>query len=560
MIKVLFFGIETKDHMCEYDFIVNELLPSQVERDDYFLSLENIKNTTEKFDIFVYFCREPQNYSWSYIPTYNEVLEAVLKTNPEIIIQLSDEFVSEDLQDHNKLANYCQLFLRNYHHKNYFYTDNTVHIPLGYTNECKVFQEKKDLNWSFLGEIKSDRSKMITSFLNIPNHFVGRSMPKDEMCKIYSRSIFVPCGRGNSSLDCFRLYEASMNGAIPVVVGSKKEIETTFKYEKNPPWIFATSWEDAVKTCKDLLNDEEKIISIRADILLWWQNRINDIKKIVEKCLIENSVNKLKNFPKIYCVSLEENSLRRNMLLSEFSKYDIAEINFLLSKKYPDNNHIIESDYLDDDIVNLRGADCTASHINMLNKWIEDTDDDYAFFCEDDLSLETVSYWNFTWDEFYSKLPKDWECIQLFIISDHFKVESLEIAPRMWNFWGATAYLMKKDYAKKIVNTYYKNNKYVLNPINETPIHCYWNPDWMFPDQSIVSVECCLFHHKLPIVENILFTGIGKVYNCPIFIENISIDSTFVSGHKFGHLESHESILNSWRLHKQNKLSLQFMD
>jgi len=458
MLKVLFFGILSKDHMWEYDYIVNELLPEGIERDDYFLSLEQIKNTNHKFDILVYFCREPNNYPWGYIPTYNDILDCVLKVNPEVIIQLSDEFVYEDLQDHNKLGNHCKLFLRHYHHKNYFYTDNTIHMPLGYRNgftvEGKDIKRIKDrqYNWSFFGTYKSDREELVNSFSKIENgkytlrdESSTQIIPSDELVNYFIDSVFIPCSRGWSTVNTMRLYEASICGSIPVVVVSSKEQETTFKYEQNPPWIFAKSWESAVEICKKLLEDEKKLQSIQDEILLWWDNRIGNIKKLIKKCLIEDSLNKLKNFPNIHCVSLEENFDRRNLLLNEFSKYGISEINFSLSKKYPENNHIIEGEYLDDNIINLRGADCSVSHIKTIDKWIQETNEEYAFFCEDDLSLETVAYWNFTWDEFYSKLPDDWECIQLFIISDHFKVESLEISPRMWNFWGATAYIMKRD-------------------------------------------------------------------------------------------------------------------
>ena len=91
------------------------------------------------------------------------------------------------------------------------------------------------------------------------------------MCKIYSQSVFVPCGRGNSSLDCFRLYEASMNGAIPVLVGSNDEIKSTFKYEENPPWIFAKTWSEAVEKCMNTKINSQNVLE-------WWNTRIEKIR------------------------------------------------------------------------------------------------------------------------------------------------------------------------------------------------------------------------------------------------------------------------------------------
>lgn len=252
--------ISIEKGLWETDFLLDDIFPKG----------KVSHNLNDASDVFVFASR-------AY--TYNEILSIVEKTKPKIIVCLSDELIVENLQQFNQLGNYCELFLRQYHHPQYTYTPNTIHIPLGYTNGCKVFEESKKLNWSFLGEIKTDRQEMINTFRNIPKHFVGKSASKELMCKVYSKSIFVPCGRGNSSLDCFRLYEASMNGAIPVVVGSQDEIECTFKYEENPPWIFAETRDDALDNCKLLL--ETSIDN--ASVLNWWNNRINKIKsKVLE--------------------------------------------------------------------------------------------------------------------------------------------------------------------------------------------------------------------------------------------------------------------------------------
>lgn len=246
--------------LWETDFLLNDIFPKG----------EVSHNLNDAADVFIFASRAH---------SYDEIISMVQKTKPKIIVCLSDELIVENLQQFNQLGNYCDLFLRQYHHPQYTYTPNTIHIPLGYTNGCKVFDEPKELNWSFFGEIKTDRKEMINIFRSIPKHFVGKSLSKDLMCKIYSKSIFVPCGRGNSSLDCFRLYEASMNGAIPIVVGSQDEIECTFKYEQNPPWVFAETWDDALDKCKLLLRSPID----NASVLNWWKNRIDRIKtKVLE--------------------------------------------------------------------------------------------------------------------------------------------------------------------------------------------------------------------------------------------------------------------------------------
>jgi hypothetical protein len=254
--------IVIENGLWETDFLLKEILPEG----------KVSHNLNERGEVFIFASRAH---------SYNEILSLVEKKRPKIIACLSDELIAENLQQFNQLGNYCDLFLRQYHHPQYTYTPNTIHIPLGYTNGCKVFNEDKVLNWSFLGEIKNDRQEMLNEFHKISKNFVGKSAPKDLMCKIYSKSIFVPCGRGNSSLDCFRLYEASMNGAIPVVVGSKEEIQSTFMYEENPPWVFAETWSDAVDTCKNLLDtglSNETVID-------WWNKRISNVGEKINQVL-----------------------------------------------------------------------------------------------------------------------------------------------------------------------------------------------------------------------------------------------------------------------------------
>jgi hypothetical protein len=262
----------------ETDFILNNVLPKGKVRQIYSDNLEKIDTYDSEVigdNAFIFSSR--LHYFENVIP----VLEYI---KPKLIILLSDEFVVENRWMYNLCGNYCELFLRNYHHPNYEYTENTLHIPLGYTNGCKRYISfNKKYTWSFVGELKEDREEMISIFSKFENHFVGNKIARDKMCEIYSQSIFVPCGRGNSSLDCFRLYEASMNGAIPVVVGDDDEVNNTFKYEQNPPWIFAKSWKEAYNNCEDLLNDENQLKKMQINILSWWKNRMSSVRSRVSQ-------------------------------------------------------------------------------------------------------------------------------------------------------------------------------------------------------------------------------------------------------------------------------------
>lgn len=509
MIKILFFGRENRDSLCEYDFIINELLPDNRNKSCSFLSIEDIRSSKDKFDVFVYSARDPQNYPWGYMPTYEEVLECVLKIKPKIIIQLSDEFYFENLQDHNNLAHHCELFLRQYHHENYSYSLNTIHIPLGYCNDIEVWEEdilniaQRKNAWSFIGEMKSDRWDLVNAFNQIENGFNGSGFSKTEMIEIYLNTIFAPSGRGNSTLDCFRLYETSMMGCIPVVVGNQHELDITFMYEENPPWIFSDTWENAAITCKKLLENKEELQEIQNKNLAWWKRRVNNISKKVETIFTKENRSisyKLQGFPSVHYISTIDSVERRNLLNLKLDEHNIANVTSHVFKRYEEGDYILNGELIDKMTGPGRGP--LTSHLRTIKSWYYGTDEPYAFFCEDDISFDTVKYWNFTWEEFFNKLPEDWECVQLCWVREKYRNFSIEFRNRCWCDWSGCAYLISREYAKKVVENYYYDDQFHLDIVGSDVEH---RPEWA----------------KIPVIETMIFSSVGRVYGFPLFVEDV---------------------------------------
>jgi glycosyltransferase involved in cell wall biosynthesis len=241
----------------------------------------------------------------------------------------------------------------------------------------------------------------------------------------------------------------------------------------------------------------------------------------------EKTFNPLENFPSVYYVTLEESTDRQNLLESQFNKYGIKP-NAIKSKRFSESNDIITGKYL----YQLTGPTqgCIVSHLKAIKKWYESEESDYAFFCEDDLSLQTVEYWNFTWDEFINLLPDDCECVQLMTVRGDF--EEIKFRDRIWNDWSETAYIMTRDYAKKIIDSYCIGDSFHLELKNL---------------------------NIMPIGENILFTNVGKVYTFPLFTENVDITTTDVNdlelenGQKPNHVYSSEYVYEWWKNNGKNK-------
>ena len=248
---------------------------------------------------------------------------------------------------------------------------------------------------------------------------------------------------------------------------------------------------------------------------------------------VNNKINPLDGLPSVRCISLEECEERRKILKESFLRYQI-DLKFILSKRYSESNDKVTGKYLHS--LNEGTAGCCVSHLKMIKDWYESTDEEYGFFCEDDLSLETVDLWQFNWKEFFAKKPSDTECLQLLTIRQDF--DTFDLRERYWDDWGATAYILKRNAAKKIIDTYIKTEHGVDTYHLEIP---------NFEVQ--------------PLIENIIFASVVKTYTIPLFVENISFQSTFENmdddvndGHKNNHINAHHKVIANFvsKLHNNN--------
>jgi hypothetical protein len=293
--KILFL----EDTMWDYDFIINEILHNTSTEIEFF-NRKTFKLLSKRNDII-----QKNILIINKACDIHEIINTVKHIKPLIIIYTSDEI--GNITQVTNLEKYTKVLLRQYNHKHYTYSENNYQIPLGYSKyylsnkpSSSIHPKKiteRELNCSFIGAFKTDRMVMKETFQknmkNIKIEFVENyweldKLPyKPQQCfEIYNNSIFVICGRGNSSLDCYRIYEAIVAGAIPVVVGKIDEIEIAFHYNNNiPPLIYSDTWEKAVIKCNELLNHPEQLQTIQNELLLWWKNQIKYIHEIVTHVL-----------------------------------------------------------------------------------------------------------------------------------------------------------------------------------------------------------------------------------------------------------------------------------
>jgi hypothetical protein len=245
---------------------------------------------------------------------------------------------------------------------------------------------------------------------------------------------------------------------------------------------------------------------------------------------------KLVNFPPINYISISESEQRRNLLQQKFEEYNLVNITPHIFERYNDSEHQFEGNSVNKLVGMGRGP--LTSHLKAIKNWYFNTDEDYAFFCEDDISFETVKYWNFTWDEFFKKLPSDWGCVQLCWVREEmfaFSSDAVTLRPRCWCDWSACAYLMSRNHAKKIISNYYRDGVFNLEYFGNDS---HLRPDWALR----------------PTAETIIFSSVTPVYGFPLFVEDV-VNCKTIMGNEIGrgcNYESYRTIIEWWKSQGKN--------
>lgn len=164
-------------------------------------------------------------------------------------------------------------------------------------------------------------------------------------------------------------------------------------------------------------------------------------------------MSKLQNIPKIYYINLKSAVDRNQYMLDMFKRNGITNFERFEAKKPRISGNPKMSS---------RSYGCMMSHIYVLSK-IANADDKYAIVVEDDIDIDVVEKWDFSWNEFMSRLP-EFDIVQL---SRHQYAESWrrgnpERTGTRFKVWDngdvcTTGYLVTKEYAKKIVDLFKKD-------------------------------------------------------------------------------------------------------
>jgi hypothetical protein len=122
---------------------------------------------------------------------------------------------------------------------------------------------------------------------------------------------------------------------------------------------------------------------------------------------------KLENFPSVNYTSLYESIDRRDFMESQMKYFGIKRVNSYLTERFINLYDIEITGYHIDQITHL-GA--IVSQLNLMRNWYNSCNEPYSIFCEDDISFESIHYWNFTWNEFIENLQLHYPDIPMIVL------------------------------------------------------------------------------------------------------------------------------------------------
>jgi hypothetical protein len=241
--------------------------------------------------------------------------------------------------------------------------------------------------------------------------------------------------------------------------------------------------------------------------------------------LERTGLNKLEGFGPVYVINMEKSIDRKQYIEEHFNKYKILQYHFVDAIDGSSEN-------INDMLVTPVGPilsdgeiACSISHIKAINKWLQESDSEYAIITEDDVSFETTDFWDFTWKEFLDSINKHYDVLQLAIINN-FKVNP-RLHLREFSDWSASAYLIKRSFAERLIKRHLVDEKYFLGTSRVKALS-----------------------------EGIVYTQ-GVCYSIPLFTYSTDLGSNLNPSHvKTMHLNSKNQVLEYWKSNKRFKLDL----
>jgi len=226
---------------------------------------------------------------------------------------------------------------------------------------------------------------------------------------------------------------------------------------------------------------------------------------------------KLKNLGPVYYLNLDGQPERKEYMEDHLNYWGIE--NYTRISAYDgredDLSDIVKGRYPE----NMTSGEigCVTSHLKAIKHWYETSDAPYAIIMEDDVDFQLAKFWDFSWVDFTSKLPYDWDVIQLALICTgniHVRLHK-----RFVNDFSTAAYMITRHHAEKLLKFHVRGDKYKL-------------------DNGV----------KPRAVADDLIYNSGNTFAIPIFLYKMELGSSIHNDHlDTFHKSSYEGLWHFWK-------------
>jgi len=229
------------------------------------------------------------------------------------------------------------------------------------------------------------------------------------------------------------------------------------------------------------------------------------------------SAYKLRNLPPVLWLNLDADTHRFEHMTSQFEYWEIENHTRIsgYDARVDDVSLLLKGRIPDDMSPNEVG--CVLSHLKAIKHFYEETDHPYILIFEDDVSLDIAKHWDFTWPDFFCRIPYDWDSMQLTTICTgdiHVKLHLKFI-----NDFSAAIYLISRHHAAKMMKHHIRGDKFKL-------------------DNGV----------KPRAVSEDTILETGKTYTIPLFLYNLDMGSTIHQEHlSIFHKGPHDALLTYWQ-------------
>lgn len=232
------------------------------------------------------------------------------------------------------------------------------------------------------------------------------------------------------------------------------------------------------------------------------------------------SAYKLKGFGPLYVINLDDQPERWAWMEDQLKYWEIEDYTRISAYDGrpdvgSDLSEIIQGRYPEQ--VSSGEIGCVTSHLKAIKHFYEETDAPYAIIMEDDCDISIARFWTFTWRQFMSRVPYDWDVVQVAIICPG--ELHVNIHRRFINDFSTACYVITRHHAKKLIDLHCKgDDKYRL-------------------DNGV---------KPRPVADDLIYNS-GASYACPIFLYKIELGSSIHPEHiEIFHRGSHNGLRELW--------------